>query len=62
IWAAKKHHGNLDLHVHCDHPVGRVYQYDSGVFARSADADVILEPRPSLQSGYTVITAYPSAT
>lgn len=62
VWAAKKHRGNLDLHVHFDHPVGRVYEYDSGVFERSANADVILEPRPSLPGGYTVITAYPSAT
>jgi hypothetical protein len=62
VWTAKKHHGNLDLHVHFDHPVGRVYRYDSGAVERSADAEVILEPRPALPGGYTVITAYPSAT
>ena|GEM_PF-2658232 len=61
-WTADKHRGNLDLHVHFEHSIGRVYRYDSAGFERSADADVILERRPALPGGYTVITAYPSAT
>jgi len=60
-WIARNHGGNLDLHVHFDHTIGRVYRYDTGGFQRSADADVILEHRPALPGGYTVITAYPSA-
>lgn len=60
-WMGANRGGNLDLHVHFDHEVGRVYRYDTDAFQRSADADVILEHRPSLPGGYTVITAYPSA-
>jgi hypothetical protein len=62
LWTAEKRRENLDLHVHFDHSVGRVYRYDSAAFERSAEADVILERRPALPGGYTVITAYPSAT
>jgi len=60
-WMGENRQKNLDLHVHFDHAVGRVYRYDAGAFQRSADADVILEHRPALPGGYTVITAYPSA-
>ncbi len=60
-WIGANRRGNLDLHVHFDHTVGRVYRYDVDAFERSADADVILEHRPALPGGYTVITAYPSA-
>ena len=62
VWTAQKRRENLDLHVHFDHSIGRVYRYDAAAFERSADADVILERRPALPGGYTVITAYPSAT
>ena len=60
-WAAGKRKSNLDLHVHFDRSIGRVYRYDSGTIERSDEADVILERRPALPEGFTVITAYPSA-
>jgi hypothetical protein len=52
--------GNLDLHVHFAHTVGRVFRYDRERCEPSADADVILERRPAMPQGYTVITAFPS--
>lgn len=60
-WAGENGRKNLDLHVHFDHTVGRVYRYDRDSIEASADAEVILEHRPALPDGYTVITAYPSA-
>jgi len=60
-WMSLNRAGNLDLHVHFDHSIGHVYRYDTDTIQTSADADVILEHRPSLPGGYTVITAYPSA-
>ncbi len=60
-WMGANRAGNLDLHVHFERTIGRVYRYDEDAFERSTDADVILEHRPALPDGYTVITAYPSA-
>lgn len=60
-WMGVNRAGNLDLRVHFDHTIGRVFRYDEDAFERSAEADVILEHRPALPGGYTVITAYPSA-
>jgi len=61
-WVAANRRGHLDLHVHLDREVGRVYRYDTSGIERSAEADVILESRPTLPDGYTVVTAYPSAS
>jgi hypothetical protein len=60
-WMSANRSGNLDLHVHFDRSIGRVFRYDTDAIQPSADADVILEHRPALPAGYTVITAYPSA-
>lgn len=52
--------GNLALHVRFDHTIGRVFRFDRLRCERSENADVILERRPALPQGYTVITAFPS--
>ena len=59
-WIARRHGGNLALHVHFDAPIGRVFRYDTGALEEAQNADVILEHRPKLPDGYTVITAYPT--
>lgn len=59
-WIAGRPHGNLALHVHFERSVGRVFRYDLGTLEAARDADVILERRPKLPEGYTVITAYPT--
>lgn len=59
-WLARPHHGNLALHVHFDGVVGRIFRYDEQRFAPATDADVILEPRPRMPQGFTVITAFPT--
>ena len=61
-WIDARRGGNLDLHVRSEHSVGRVFRYDLGRFERARDADVILEHSPQMPQGFTVITAYPSAT
>lgn len=60
-WVGAHGRANLDLHVHFDRTIGRVYRYDSGGFERANDADVILERSAAMPQGYTVVTAYPSA-
>lgn len=60
-WMGARGRTNLDLHVHFDASIGRVYRYDRAGFERTADADVILEHSTATPGGYTVITAYPSA-
>ena len=50
----------LDLHVHFEGAIGRVYRYDLGGFERASNADVILERSAAMPQGYTVVTAYPS--
>ena len=52
--------GNLALHVHAGHTIGRVYRYERQRCEPAVDADVILERRPAMPQGYTVITAFPS--
>lgn len=52
--------GNLALHVHFSHTIGRVFRFDRQRCEPAADADVILERRPAMPQGYTVITAFPS--
>ncbi len=52
--------GNLALHVHFDHTIGRVFRYDRQRCEPAGDAEVILERRPQMPQGYTVITAFPS--
>jgi Bacterial CdiA-CT RNAse A domain len=59
-WLAAHRRGNLALHVHFASAVGRVFRYDEGRIVPATDADVILEPRPQLPQGYTVITAFPT--
>lgn len=60
-WVAARRPTNLDLHVHFERTIGRVYRYDLDAFERAEDADVILERSPAMPQGYTVLTAYPSA-
>ena len=52
--------GNLALHVHFDHTIGRIFRFDCLCWETSPNADVILERRPQMAQGYTVITAFPS--
>lgn len=52
--------GNLALHVHLDHTVGRIFRFDRLRWETSPNADVILERRPQMAQGFTVITAFPS--
>ena len=59
-WVAAHSGANLALHVHFDTPCGRIFRYDSAAFEPARDADVILEHRPKMPDGYTVITAYPA--
>lgn len=59
-WLAGGRGGNLALHVHFGSRVGRVFRYDTGALEPARNADVVLERRPKMQSGYTVITAYPT--
>ena len=61
-WIDAQRGANLDLHVHAERPLGRVFRYDLGTFERARDADVILERSGAMPQGFTVITAYPSAT
>jgi len=58
-WLAAARTGNLALHVHFDRTIGRVFRYDRQEFEPVCDADVILEKKPALPQGYTVITAFP---
>ena len=60
-WVGAHRRANLDLHVHFDRAIGRVFRYDTAVFQAARDADVILERNPTMEQGFTVITAYPSA-
>lgn len=59
-WLAAHRRGNLALHVHFQSAVGRIFRYDEQRIAPATDADVILEPRPQLPRGFTVITAFPT--
>jgi hypothetical protein len=52
--------GNLALHVHFGHTIGRIFRFDHQQCEPAANADVILERRPTMPQGYTVITAFPS--
>ena len=61
-WLDHHGRGNLDLHVHCQDEIGRVFEYGAERIERSADADVILERRPRMPQGFTVITAFPDET
>jgi hypothetical protein len=58
-WLNGHRNGNLPLHVHCDAEVGRVFRYGAERIELSSDADVILERRPQMPQGFTVITAFP---
>jgi hypothetical protein len=61
-WLDHSSRGNLPLHVHCENAVGRVFNYDAERIELSTDADVILERRPRMPQGFTVITAFPEET
>jgi hypothetical protein len=61
-WVAAQRGANLALHVHFDTSIGRVFSYASGAFEPAQNADVILEHRPKMPNGYTVITAYPTVS
>ena len=61
-WIDTQRRSNLDLRVHSARSLGRVFRYDLGTFERVRDADVILERKPAMPQGFTVITAYPSPT
>ncbi|MGH7660116.1 MAG: RNase A-like domain-containing protein [Vulcanimicrobiaceae bacterium] len=52
--------GNLALHVHFSHTIGRIFRFDHQRTEPAENADVILERRPAMPQGYTVITAFPS--
>jgi hypothetical protein len=61
-WLGSHRARNLELRVHADRSVGRVFRYDRHCFEPTADAAVILERTRRLPQGFTVLTAYPRIT
>jgi hypothetical protein len=59
-WMSSRTWSHLDVHVHFSETIGRVYRYDRADIESTPNAEVILERRPAMPQGYTVITAYPS--
>lgn len=59
-WIGGGRRGHLALHAHFEREIGRVFRYGIQRFEAATDAEVILENRPALPRGFTIITAFPT--